>query len=228
MYLSLLIPNMHNTQARRDMRQPYDLHRTLITRVFGANNHAARGGGAESDVLFRIENEPTPSVLVQSRTRADWNALETLCDVNEQPYLKRSVQSKEIELNLHVSQKLAFRLSASPTKRAGNSYIGHPTIRVGDRIGLLEEEEQLRWLARKFEGDGEHIGGFRVLTAAASREERVAQKIHGGADRLSFLRVQFDGVIEVIDTEAALRIVRSGIGTAKGSGCGLLSLAPVR
>lgn len=228
MYLSLLIPNMHNTQARRDMRQPYDLHRTLITRVFGANNAAARGSGAESDVLFRIEVEPAPTVLVQSRTRADWSALEALCDANAQPYLGRGVQSKEVELNLHAGQKLAFRLSASPTRRAGNSYAGHPSIRIGDRIALLEEEEQLRWLSRKFEGDGARAGGFRVLQAVASREERVVQKIHDGADRLSFLRVQFDGVVEVMNAAAALQMVQAGVGTAKGNGCGLLSLAPAR
>jgi len=231
MHLSLLIPNMHNAQARRDVRQPYELHRTLITRVFGANNRSARGSDAsngESDVLFRVENEPMPAVLVQSRTRADWSALEALRDPYEQPYLLRQVQSKPIELDLRQGQTLAFRLSASPTKRAGNSYAGHPRIRVGDRIALLEEEEQLRWLSRKFEGDGEHAGAFRVLRAVASREERVTQKIHDGADRLSFLRVQFDGVVQIVDAAAALRMVQTGIGTAKGNGCGLLSLAPAR
>lgn len=227
MYLSLLIPNVHNTQARRDMRQPYELHRTLITRVFGTNNRAARGGGDESDVLFRIEDEPLPSVLVQSREQADWSALQSLRDANAQPYLLREVHSKEITLNLHNSQRLAFRLSASPTKRAGNSYADHPRIRVGDRIALLEEEEQLRWLARKFEGDDARTGGFRVLQATASREVRITQNIHDGADRLSFLRVQFDGIVEVMNVEAALHTVRTGVGTAKGQGCGLLSLAPV-
>ncbi|MCU7928265.1 MAG: type I-E CRISPR-associated protein Cas6/Cse3/CasE [Candidatus Thiodiazotropha sp. (ex Dulcina madagascariensis)] len=37
---------------------------------------------------------------------------------------------------------------------------------------------------------------------------------------------RYEGVIDVIDNQAFGRAFRTGIGPAKGLGCGLLSLAP--
>lgn len=238
MFVSLLHPNMRNDRARNDLQRPYDLHRTLITRVFGGNNdNVPRGKAPETmqkaDVLFRIEHEPIPIVLVQSHMRPDWSLLEEWHDVHDRPYLRRPAQCKEITWELVAGQRLSFRLCASPTKRAGNRFQGHEKIQVGDRIALYGEEEQLAWLARKFTGralpDGrvENDGGFRLLRATTSREMRHTQRIHDDKHDLSFLRVQFDGILEVVDPKLAIETVKCGIGTAKSMGCGLLSLAPV-
>jgi CRISPR system Cascade subunit CasE len=232
MFLSLLYPNARNADARKDMRRPYELHRTLITRVFmGNNDNMPRGGVHKDDVLFRLESEPVPAVLVQSRTRPDWSALENWRDAYSQPYVRQEVLCKSLDITLTAGQRLAFRLCASPTKRVGNS--AQDKSKIGDRIAIYGEEEQLAWLARKFEGckvpNGriEHDGGLRLLHATVSREERHKQIIHNGAHALSFFRVQFDGILEVAYPELAMKTVQVGIGASKGNGCGLLSLAPI-
>jgi len=44
---------------------------------------------------------------------------------------------------------------------------------------------------------------------------------------MRFLSVQFDGVMKVNDPNRLLETVQTGIGSGKGLGCGLLSLAPI-
>ena len=43
--------------------------------------------------------------------------------------------------------------------------------------------------------------------------------------RLKLFTVQFDGVLQVIDADQTQHAIESGIGSGKGFGCGLLSLA---
>ena len=149
-----------------------------------------------------------------------------------QPYLRQPAQSKEMLFGLTTGQRLQFRLVASPTKRQPAGCPGEK--RDGTRSAIYGEDEQLKWLERKFtgrtlpSGEMEHDGGFRLLRATTSREERHKQIIHNSAHALSFLQVQFDGVLEVVNPDLALKTVQNGIGTSKGHGCGLLSLSPYR
>ena len=87
-------------------------------------------------------------------------------------------------------------------------------------MGLYREEEQIAWLQRKGEG-----GGFRVRAVRTGAQDTV-----GGWDKerhkLTLLAVQFDGLLQVIDPARLRRTVRQGIGSGKGLGFGLLSLAP--
>jgi CRISPR system Cascade subunit CasE len=50
---------------------------------------------------------------------------------------------------------------------------------------------------------------------------------NGVIRKMTHLAVQFDGVLEVTDPAKFLETVRQGIGSAKGFGFGLLSLARV-
>jgi CRISPR system Cascade subunit CasE len=94
------------------------------------------------------------------------------------------------------------------------------------RHALRSEEEQTAWLRRKADA-----GGFAVLSVTASREgSRAARKTDYNAPepkehRISLFAVRFDGVLKVTDDEAFLRSLCCGIGSAKGLGFGLLSLA---
>ena len=54
------------------------------------------------------------------------------------------------------------------------------------------------------------------------------KKDEDGVRRLQFYAVQFDGVLQVTDADLLVRAVQAGIGSGKGFGFGLLSLAPVR
>ncbi|MBM3983369.1 MAG: type I-E CRISPR-associated protein Cas6/Cse3/CasE [Planctomycetes bacterium] len=231
MFLSKLVLNPRDKQARADLARPYEMHRTLW-RAFPA----ADAGGA-GRVLFRVDTDRfggRPVVLVQSVSDPNWAALPP-------GYVQGGAESKPFDLRVAAQQQLRFRLRANPTKRVSekNEQAGD-TLR-GKRVGLLRESDQIAWLLRK----GAH-GGFRIAggwvdgvnrpTGAPVRvpEFRVAVAPEGRArnDKPghrdgAFVAVRFDGVLEVTDPEVFRASVFAGIGTGKSYGFGLLSVAPV-
>jgi len=219
MYLSRLILNPRNRGVQRELANPYELHRTMM-RGFPETLPAGER------VLFRVDTETrtgTPTLLVQSHYEPDWCALAgregyLLAPLSRPPAVAGNPAVKAFDLNVAPGQMLAFRLRANPTVK-----------RQGKRYGLLKEEEQRAWLLRKA---GQ--GGFRIIRVTVVREANTharitlrapeqAEKHHG-----TFLAVRFDGILQVTDPEALWSTVQQGIGSGKGFGFGLLSLAPPR
>jgi CRISPR system Cascade subunit CasE len=217
MYLSRLILNPRNRRVQRELAQPYEMHRSIM-RAFRADLQT----GAER-VLWRVDEHPRLglTLLVQSWDAPDWT---WLAEEGARGYLlpvdEPNPAVKSFDLHLAAGQMLSFRLRANPTKRLsagkGNN---------GKRIGIYKEEDQLAWLTRKGE---QH--GFRVLQAQVSRDGKIKDEdaIHRDdqTHKLELLSVQFDGILEVTDPEKLVAAVQTGIGSAKGFGFGLLSLAP--
>jgi CRISPR system Cascade subunit CasE len=89
----------------------------------------------------------------------------------------------------------------------------------------LREEDQLAWLKGKAEK-----GGFSLLSCATTAREMVKETKENGIARYNptLLSVCFEGVLMVENPESFMETVRSGVGSAKGLGFGLLSLAPLR
>ena len=221
MYLSCLTLNPCNKQVRSELARPYEMHRTLSHAFEQGPFNTSRTADESSGVLFRVDetsHDHAIVVLVQSKIAPDWSRLNGDNDGRRQPYLLRPAEFKRVDLQLAVGQTLAFRLRANPTKRLPPQN-GHD----GKRVGLYKEDEQLAWLQRKAEA-----GGFRVLRGQNSRDEEVKDKIHRDDQTthdLKLFTVQFDGVLQVIDADQTQHAIESGIGSGKGFGCGLLSLA---
>ncbi len=209
MYLSRLILNPTNRRVQRELANPYELHRSLM-RAFPDDLKED-----QERVLFRLDVVRTGDLmlLVQSWNPPDWD---WLADPGARGYLLYPPETKPFDLNLSAGQTLAFRLRANPTVKRKFENGDHK------RVGLYREEEQLEWLRRK----GEQ-GGFRVLSARASRETMVRGVIHRDREshNLNLLAVQFDGLLQVTDPVRLRETVRQGIGSGKGLGFGLLSLA---
>ena len=146
MFLSKLVLNLRDRQARRDLARPYDMHRTLM------NGYPYPRVEHRCDLLFRVEASRTgpPVMLVQTRDEPDWAVLPA-------GYLLELAVCKPFNLSVMPGQRLRFRLRANPTKRvaAKNERLGG--VMAGKRIGLATEADQVRWLLRKGE-----LGGFRV------------------------------------------------------------------
>jgi CRISPR system Cascade subunit CasE len=232
-YLSRLSINPRNAQVRNELAHPYEMHRTLL-RAFPAGKFGMRRDKDEAaGVLFRVDENPREdviAVLVQSKIAPDWSFLNAVKDVHGQAYLLCPPESKQVDLKLALGQTLAFRLRANPTKRLGK-LAGDDQ---GKRVGIYGEEEQLKWLREKIEGN-EHrqlAGGLHLLRVQISQKERIENpKAINRAERshdLKLLAVQFDGVLEVVDKDKAIRTIEQGIGSAKGFGFGLLSITPIR
>lgn len=225
-YLSRLILNPRSRQVRNELADPYEMHRTVM---------GAFTGRLEKDerVLFRVDVQPRtgiPTLLVQSLHKPDWSSLAAPQSnyLLEEIYLPLGVDNpavKEVHLSLKAGQSLAFRLRANPTiKKVRREENGER--RNGNRVPLVREEEQLKWLENKLDS-----AGSTLLSAKVSSQTNLHGKLFKEKDnskRMKFLSVQFEGILEVKDPVSLLDTVQAGIGSGKGLGFGLLSLAPAR
>ena len=117
---------------------------------------------------------------------------------------------------------LAFRLRANPAMRIMYDKEGQ-RIKKGKRIGLGKEQEQRAWLMRKGEK-----GGFGVLRCQVRQLGLIRAARRAPKSRIQLLAVQFDGLLQVRNPQLMAATLASGIGSAKGMGFGLLSVAPAR
>lgn len=241
MFLSKLVLNVRNPMTRRDLASPYEMHRTILNGGFDGLPKDELGR-----VLFRVDTDRSgsnPFVLVQADTRPDWSGLPPGYVTEDPP----AVSDRLLDF-LHQSatagNSLRFRLRANPTKRQTlppGEWRGKPSKErpKGDRVGLLTEVERVAWLLRKGESGGFKIPGawMHPKNPTSGEPERVpnfrvdvipegrARNDKAGHREGAFVAVRFEGVLEVTDPVRFVRTVRDGVGSAKGFGFGLLSVA---
>lgn len=217
MFLSKLLLNPFCRDARRDVRSPYELHRTLaraFPTVEGTDYRAEHG------VLFRIEPfahaQAQPVVLVQSLAQPRWEELPEV-------YLLCEPETKPLTLVFSEGQTLEFRLMANPTKKEKR-----PGQRQGRRVALADftESDELTparmWLSRKGE---QH--GFSVIYATTEGYWLGSDQTRKPMTKntIPIYGVRCDGLLQVTDPLRLLDTVKRGIGPSKAFGFGLLSLA---
>ena len=195
------------------------LNRSRVATLWAANSYRVHqrllmAFSAESRLLFRIEDLPNnggTQILIQSHISPDWSALD------EFPILLMPPDSKPFELTVDVGRHCRFRLLANPTVKR-KTPDGKPI-----RLSLFKDEEQRVWLARKLAEAGAEVVTFTAMPRGLQRSRKNPQK----DERLqTHFAVLFEGVLRVTDPGALRSAVENGIGSAKGYGFGLLSLAP--
>lgn len=204
MYLTRLRLDPRNAQARRDLADPYDMHRTLV-RAFVRDER-----DVPPRILWRLEPGQAwsqPVVLVQSAVAGDWQFLDAAAGYLQQDGGVAEVRQFDPLAMVLSAPLLRFRLAANPT-----------VSRDGKRLGLVGEDAQLQWLERQ----GSRLG-FDMQAALVSGSDI----LHGrkGGMRVSLRRVVYEGVMRVRDADQVAQAVTLGIGHGKAFGCGLLSLA---
>lgn len=150
---------------------------------------------------------------------------------------------KEIASSFLSHRYYAFDLKANPVKTIVQRGPNGETLlkpdgkrKCGKRVPLVKPEELRAWLIQKGKircldqtPRLEIPGGFRIveerpLEISPMVESHFRKKgqagYHGG--------VQFKGILEVTDREAFADTYKSGVGSAKGFGFGMLLLAPVK
>jgi CRISPR system Cascade subunit CasE len=220
MYLSRLILYPRSRQVQSELARPYQMHKTIL-KAFPETLPA------DERVLFRLDEDPHTgllTLLVQSQHQPNWAHLSDgknyLLPIEQLSlHITKNPVTKMVNLQLRGGQVLSFRLNANPTKRLSKT-AGED---AGKRVGLFKEEDQTQWLARKLEAAGATL--IRVGTFPngniISRQSKNAQK-----NTITMLGVRFEGAIQVTNPSALLQAINSGIGSGKGMGFGLLSLAP--
>jgi len=208
MYLSCLLLDPHDRLVRKLLANRYELHRTLLSPYPEISRE-------EIGLLYRVEPTLTHEIrpikmLVQTQVAPRWQSLEP----KRLPFL--SEEAKEFHLTPKPGEIFYFRLEGNPTVRRNNGDY------KGKRVELRTIEEQEQWLVNK---GLKH--GFRVINLETSDVGKiVSQKIENGTRHtITHQAVLFQGLLEVKDIAVFVDTVVNGIGTAKGFGFGLLSLA---
>ena len=210
LHLSQLILNHHNWEARRDLKSPYDLHRTIEN----AFPHDPPRPGER--VLFRLDYQPRAKewrVLAQSRYAPNWSFFQK---EDRRGYLHTEPQVITFEPRYYKDKPYHFRLLANPTFKT-TSDDGRKV-----RFSVPSGEKQFNWLSRKLT----EAGGTLLDVGIVQQDARKSAKKDEG--RQTHFAVLFEGILQVSDPDKLRLAVEMGIGSAKGLGFGLLSLAPVR
>ena len=206
MYLSKLTLDPRHPQARRDLGDAYEMHRTLA-RAFVADARTP-----PAPFLWRLERttdcRPASIVLVQSAQPANWPALDTLPG-----YASGILGNKAVDLEklIQPNARYRFRLLANPT-----------VTRAGKRYGLLREEEQIGWLKRQSERYG-----FVVQGCVRGAFERLCARQGKTGNRITLDTALFEGMLCPQRPDQVCLAVLNGVGHGKALGLGLLSLARI-
>ncbi len=100
----------------------------------------------------------------------------------------------------------------------------NPIVKLGGRRwGLVRHKDQIEWLAGKFENVGAEL---RDCYIRKSWVQFSAKKPFATENVQIHRAVLFDGVLRVHNPTTLEIGIENGIGSAKGFGFGLLSLAP--
>lgn len=210
-------------EARRDLADHYQLHSTLC-RAFSTPDKKC----TENSFLWRLEPETDltgcPRILVQSRVKADWEAIGIdgwLVEADAPIDLVERLKLNEVR----TGQRFRFRLRANPSVTRG-----------GKRQGLLRLEEQEQWLIRKAALHGftlPRLVSFDLSESFPERcdvhvshEQMLSGKQHSG-NGIRIFSVLFNGVLTVADPDVFRQALGSGIGHGKALGLGLLSAVPL-
>lgn len=247
LYLSRLLLNPRSRQVMSELAHPYEMHRTLMRAFPEATNPERVKAREEFGVLFRPELDDAPDIVkvyVQSLIEPDWAFLDGLqdylCNDTEMP----GYEYKDIMpayRKIENEQVFSFRLRANPTKRIAR----RDDPMRGKRVELRRENEQFEWLIRKGQGSNDMPGGFELVMKEVTDvdgEVQLVPRVNANSEgkqkgqkrdaprgrKTTHFAVLFDGLLRITDKEAFLETVIRGIGTGKGYGFGLLSVAPVR
>jgi CRISPR system Cascade subunit CasE len=156
--------------------------------------------------------------------------------------LPESMSVKEVPPSFLSHRFYLFDLRANPTKCVdqqdsnGNIILRRNRTRTkGKRIPIVKPDELRAWLLRKAQvrryDENAKVaisGGFRIVEEQPLEiGPTVEDHFRGKQDSAYHTAVQFRGVLEVTDREKFIETYRSGIGSAKGFGFGLLLLTPI-
>ena len=129
---------------------------------------------------------------------------------------------------LQNGQQWAFRLKANPVRKVRQDKGKRQREGVVNTIqGHVTTAQQEEWLLQRSEKNG-----FKILeNSDGSRQLLLSQRTKGTFDRkgkhVTLVTAVYDGNLEISDVRLFRETLCSGIGRAKGFGCGLMTIAPL-
>ena len=203
-HLSLMRLNPQDRRCRKDMADPQDMHRSLMS-MFPDAPDGSDSPRRHFGVLWRIEPASSPTVLVQSSQAPDFDRL---------PSGYASCQTKPVDdhlASLTTGLAIAYRVVLNPVKISRRSDTETRTV--------IPSGERAAWWARLASKTGLRLHDAPALTGLHDRHLRRS------GTRFPLYSVRVDGAAEIVDPDLLRAAVANGIGRAKAWGCGLLTVA---
>ncbi|WP_199441448.1 type I-E CRISPR-associated protein Cas6/Cse3/CasE [Umezawaea beigongshangensis] len=219
MHLTRFEINTARRAARSLLTSPQKLHAAVLSAF------PSPGDDAEPDrVLWRLDQRAHQSnlYLVSPREPDLTHLVEQVGWPTTNGWDTRDYSA--LLGKLAAGQQWAFRLRANPVSSRRKT----ADATRSQRFGHVTVAQQTRWLLDRTERHG-----FTVPTGVHDEPDVAVQ----GRETLKFDRcgrtvtlstAVFEGRLEISDAEVFRRSLVQGIGPAKGYGCGLLTLAPLR
>ena len=226
MHLARCELNPNRRGAKKLLGSPQAMHAAVLSCF--PKSRASEAGR----ILWRVDRTDSGVlVYVVANLSPDWTALEeqagwpnspTGTARNYQPFLD----------SLEEGQRFSFRLTANPTHSARTRPEGPLK-----RLGHVTVRHQESWLLKKAQVNGFEIPTFTTPDVPEADPEAAFQVTRrqvlsfsrrdheGHLGRVTLNQAEYEGLLVVTDRERIVGALTSGIGPAKGYGCGLLTLA---
>jgi CRISPR system Cascade subunit CasE len=226
MYLSYLMVNTgtHPDRPRPGrlwMRNIYTVHQRL-SMAFPKNVRKEN-----SLFLFRIDeqlrsNGYRPIIVVQSEQLPDWDHAFN----NASILLAALPEVHEYNPQFTAGDILRYHIRINPVKRSKDSGKRLAVKWSGDTE--LPEEYLVKWFQEK---TTRNDAGFTIKQCNLAGSTWISgyknHRDEGHDPKLTFYAADFNGLLQVTDIQKLLSTIRQGIGSAKGFGFGLLTVAGV-
>ena len=206
-HLTRILLDPRTRTGRQDLTDATSLHR-LAMRL--APEHLGPTPRADSGTLFRLDDTPNgPALLVQT---ADAPLLDRLADRGHTAQARTLAPLLD---RLAAGTRIAYRIVAAPSKRAGNST---PEL-TGKTIPLAGPAADAWWQDRAARS------GLTALTMTAAAPVPDATGTAGNGSRYRHRLTRFDGTATIADPALLTAALLTGIGRGKSHGAGLLTIA---
>lgn len=227
MYISRMPINTARPGAARLVGSPYRMH-AAVERAFPPQTEHAEDD--EGRILWRLDtsayNRSALYLYIVSPEKPDLSHIVEQAGWPENP----GCETKDYTLLLdrvQAGQVWSFRLKANTVRKALVDKGATPRDGVvGSLQGDVTPEQKVEWLARRCDANGFSLAstsdGRHAVMVSQSRKEQFSR----GSSKVTLSTAVFDGVLQVEDADLFRHALCSGIGRAKGFGCGLLTIAP--
>lgn len=228
MYLSRVPLGLTRLDAIAFVSSPYKVH-AAVEQAFAPS---AVREDERGRILWRLDevpgNEHEIWLYVVSPDRPDFTHICNQVASTASPAWVTKDYNPVLD-RVSEGQLWQFRLKANPVRKVLVDKGRRERAGVAGTLqGHVTEVQQRAWLMDRAEAHGFHVvqteEGFERLSVFHRRRERFKRQ----GSVVTLTTAQYDGILEVTDAEAFRHTLGFGLGRARGFGCGLMTIAPLR
>lgn len=204
--LTQLVLNPRNPAVARDLDDMQAMHRRVMSLLPDNLGDAPR---AQTDTLFRLEqNRGEIRLLVQSGAPVSPTSLPHRYSTHH-----ASTSLDGLLARVTIVEIIRYSIITNPSKRA------HDGESKGKNVAILGYDDIHAWWVRKATIAGVDVANhpINIDTVNGYNGSRQGQRVHHHA-------VRIEGFATVIDAEALVGALTTGIGRGKAHGLGLLTV----